>query len=360
VSDLHEDLTTALAAVEPGAAPVEVDHTVPIAYLSAFAASSASSWVVGNQHGVLLDGSSLAGQPRFLDYGAAWSIAGSADNFAIATASGRILYFDATTNALVSTLNFPSSSLALSSDGSVLAAAGSTHDAQYAPDRSIKLYSMPAGTLVSSFPFTLTSSPTLQSMVLSGSGTVLGEILTSNSTCDSLAITAIGGSTLWCDDTGQVQGVSLSPDGTLVAASTAVATPNAVTTIYKNGSLVTSVPGSSLGWLDNNRVLAGLFTTTSAQPPVYASSVIYDSSGNKLSTPPIPSLDNFVPDLPVQAVTADSVYSPSLNSIYSLTSGAALWQSASPSSGISFSARGAVTDPEVVFTSGSVVLAEPY
>ena len=69
---------------------------------------------------------------------------------------------------------------------------------------------------------------------------------------------------------------------------------------------------------------------------------------------------------PVQTLSETSVYSPSLNAIYSLASGSngtATWSSGSPVQ-LPFNSSnnfvGAVAGSEVVFPSSNLVLAEPY
>jgi hypothetical protein len=69
-----------------GATPTSANYSVPIAFLSAYAETSAAGWLIGNQHGVLIDRESLAAQPRNLTLGAAWSIAGGSAYFSVATA----------------------------------------------------------------------------------------------------------------------------------------------------------------------------------------------------------------------------------------------------------------------------------
>lgn len=83
--------------------------------------------------------------------------------------------------------------------------------------------------------------------------------------------------------------------------------------------------------------------------PVYTGSAIYSSSGIKLAAPPLPELQS------LQALSSDSVYDPSSNTIYSTTTGAATWTTASSSTG-----RGAIAGSNVVFASGSEVLIQPY
>src|SRR6185312_12944001 len=78
---------TTLAVAAPGAlsiidlsgttTPTKTDYTPPSGVrASAYAASTASAWMLGSGS-LLLDGASLGGTPRYFDYGAVLSIAGS-------------------------------------------------------------------------------------------------------------------------------------------------------------------------------------------------------------------------------------------------------------------------------------------
>jgi hypothetical protein len=356
--------TAAVTVIDlSGSNPNTTNFNVPIAYMSAFAGISGSQWLVGDRWGVLLDGKSIAGIPRYLGYGAAWSIAGSSGLAAVATASGVILYFDAATNARKGMINFASSQIALSSDGSVLAAAGDQFDDQYHSDWSINVYSLPSGSEIHSWPYSYPANG--QSAVLpfeitlSGSGTALGQVLgtlngvTGAWTCSRQVTAVSGGPVLWSDTFTPALPclglpIRLSPDGTKVAVSNNKFATSA-TNIYSNGTLVTAVPGWAVGWLDDSRVLANSYTLTNSSPDPYSGSTIYNSSGTKLSAPPLPELQS------LQIVTADSVYDPGSNAIYSTTSGMATWTSASPSTGV-----GALAGSNIVFASGSQVLVQPY
>jgi hypothetical protein len=141
----------------------------------------------------------------------------------------------------------------------------------------------------------------------------------------------------------------ISPDGTLIAASTDLS-PAASTNIYKNGTLVTAVPGWAVGWLDNGRLLAITYINQELAAK-YDKSVIYDSLGNVLGTPSLPEMH------PIQVATPDTLYSPRLNEIVSLTTGAATWASGNPAKTL---VTGAISGSQVVFPSGSLVLAQPY
>jgi hypothetical protein len=68
----------------------------------------------------------------------------------------------------------------------------------------------------------------------------------------------------------------------------------------------------------------------------------------------------------LQVATSDSIYSPETNTIMSLIMGATLWASADASCtgynmacGVDIGA-GAVTGSQVIFSSGALVLTQPY
>jgi len=335
-------------------------YQVPIAYLTAFAASSATTWVVGNLHGVVLDGTSLTTEPRYLTLGAAWSIAGGTGYVAVATASGSILVFNPATNASALTINFSSSQLASSTTGAVLAAAANSNDGQYETDRTLNIYSLPSGSLINSFPSSFTSStPTsLASMLLSGSGTVVEQSFIANTSssnntrCPNEVIATTGGTPIFC---GSGASFALSPDGTLFARNSSGGLPTDTTDIFQNGTLATTVPGDGVGWLDNGHLLVYTYSTNSSRGFFYAGAVIYSPSGQVLSKPQVPELHE------IQVVSTDQIYSPISNAIVSVTTGATSWASANnPTDFSGVGEVGAVAGSEVVFASGNLVLAQPY
>ena len=347
-----------------GAAPVSASYTVPYAYLTNFAARSPTQWLVGNSHGVIFDGTSLGGTPRTLTLGTAWSIAGGTGFVSVATASGTIFYFNASNNTLAGTIAFSSSQLSASSDGTVLAAAANTNDFQYETDRTVNIYSLPSGALIDTFPYSYPNN-ILTYMAMSGSANVLAEQFAPSPTnaCVTQVIPTMGGATIFCDNTvaesfPSIQDVQLSPDGTLVATSSPSTDGSVTTNIHKNGTLVSAVPGSVAGWLDNTRFLVNEFTNAGMAGVEAAGTTIYDSLGNKLGNPPI--LDLIVP---FQAVTSNSVYlrpvlpaiSSGANTIESLTTGTLTW-----ASGNSLVGPGAVGGSQIVFASGNLVLVQPF
>jgi len=335
-----------------GSSPARTDHALPTHYGSAYAAVSSSQWVEGNRHGVLVDGASLGGTPRYFGLGTAWSIAGGDQRVAVATASGKVLFFDAATEAQQGSIDFSSSRLGLSADGTVLAAAADEQDAQYSTDWSIKLYSLPAATQTRNWSYTYGSYPLPFDLSLSSSGTVIGQVLGtfngSTWTYTRQANATATGALLWSDSiSGQFQPIRLSTDGSLIAVSSSKDS-QAGTNVYLNGSLSTAVSGWAAGWLAGNRLLVNNYTVSQGNT-TFKNCVVYSSTGTPLGTPPLPELSS------IQAVGSDDVYDQVRNSIYSATSGAVLWSTSSPALGV-----GAVAGPRVVFASGAQVRAEPY
>ena len=345
-----------------GAHVSQASFTAPVAYTSAFGAASTSQWMIGNNWGVLVDGASLAGRPRHFGHGAAWSIAGSDSRVAVATAAGEILYFDASTNVQEGAIGFSSSQIALASDGSVLAAAGDQNDSQYHDDWSINVYSLPSGVAIKTLPYSFANFASGGSlpldMTFSRSGDVLGLVQGTFSgfgdvwNCLRQVSAVTGGAVLWSDaqTSSQCLGapIRLSPDGTKVAVSSSISAPSG-TNVYVNGQLVSAVPGAVVGWLDNDRILVNNYTSNFVGVLIYAGCAIYDFSGTKLGAPPLPEIRS------LQIVSTDSVYDPGSNTIYSTTTGKALWSGAGPSTGV-----GAVAGSGVVFESGNQVLVQSF
>jgi hypothetical protein len=358
-----------------GSTPASTNYVSPLGPAEAYSFLSASQWMLGTPGGVLIDGASLVGAPRYFDYGAPWAVAGSASRVAVGTAVGQIVYLDAATGALEGTINFRGpidnnpGKLALSSDGTVLAAFA-------VGPNTLTIYSLPSGTPLKSYTYAATCAATaptcLWDFTLSASGSVLGQVTGTydgtNWACSRQVTAVMGGPVLWSDTTTgggweangapcTVVPIRLSADGTEVAVSNyKFNRPNQGTTnIYKNGTLVTAVPGWTVGWLDADRILVNNYGTFAGDPAVnYLGASIYNSSGMKLAdlTYPhlLPELDTF------DVVSVDSVYGPALNAIYSLTNGTPIWTSASP---ILYNS-GAIAGSNVVFASGHEIVSQPY
>ena len=359
----------AISVIDLSAAtPSKTDYTAPLPLLtdspivgSPYAAVSASQWIMGNQYGVLLDGASIGSTPRYFGYGQALSIAGGTSYFAIATASGPILYFDSNTLALLGKLNFTAGKLALSSDGTVLAAVGGLA----INTGSVNIYALPTGNLQYSWP-------AAQDIALSGSGTVLAQDVWSNLTYTQEAGATTGGSLAFSTTFSSHGGIfpppliRLSPDGSLVITSQEGEPPGAingvqptvVSNLWHNGTLVTALPGLPVGWLDDNRVVVNQFVYQTSS--VSYTCVLYDATGTPTGAPCA------LPEalLRFQPISSDLVYNPDANQILSVSTGKVNWVSADPWSNSSgnpyYAAAGAVAGTNIIFVSGTGVVAQPY
>lgn len=337
-----------------GSSPVKTDFTTPIGYLSAFAATSASKWFAANRYGVIVDGAST-NAAKTLSRGEASSIAGGTNQIAIATADGLITYLNPATPTSTGTIAFSSSKLALSSDGTVLAAAATSQYAQYSPDRTLKIFSLPSGTTTGSIPYTVNTSgtPYLLDFSLSGSGTVLGQLLEVYSPSQFGEYRTVGpvagGPSIWSDPVMSSLPLSsgaplISPDGTLISVTNL--SQYYTSNIYQNGALVTAIPDVVVGWIDNNTMLVN--TYSHGKFSFYLSAAIYDATGAEISTSSIPELSR------IQALGTDQIYSPVQNKIFSLSSGQAIWSATVPST------DGAVAGSYIVFVSGNRILTDTH
>lgn len=291
------------------------------------------------------------GTPRFFGYGQAWSIAGSASRFAVATASGRVPYFDSASLASQGTIQKLSSELQLSSDGTVLAALGDNLDAP-GLDGALNIYSLPSQGLLKSWAYNFTTPYPLD-ITLSGSGSMLGQVLTApNGSLTRQVTAATGGSPIWTEtffagNSLTFLPIRLSPAGSLIAVSDGPAfSPTTGTKMLKNGTLVTAVTGWAVGWLDDNRLLVNTYKVRATPIFDFAGALIFDATGKQIGVSGVPHLDA------LQPVSTDSIYAPELNLILSVTSGTISWMSLDPVRGV-----GGVAGAHVVFASGARVLA---
>jgi hypothetical protein len=141
--------------------------------------------------------------------------------------------------------------------------------------------------------------------------------------------------------------LTLSPNGSLIAEHSG----GSVTNIIQNGSLASAVNGLSLGWIDNSRVMADEFNGAGT---AYLGTNIHTSSGSLLASPTLPALNSF------QTVTCDSVYDPSTNQIYSLTTGQPSWTGTYPIPASPNPGKGAISGSKVIYLSGHRLVVEAY
>jgi Putative Ig domain len=326
-----------------GASPVRSDPNTPSTKNVAFAAVSATQWLTGTSFGVIFDGASTVANPRYLGYGTVWDIAGSATRYAVATASGRILFFDATTNTQEGTLSAYSASLAISADGSTLAAAGDNFGAQYNNDLTPRVYTLPGGATLSSF-----AGARAKIASISAAGTVVGfggsvypatgGNATFNFGCDAILFTS-DAATVACPALA-----SSSPNPLLIDTQDA-------SQIYTNGTLVTAFKGLAVGWADDGHLVVNSYSVNSPVNPsvTFDGASYYDATGKQLGATPLPQLFR------VQPIGSNSFYAPQQNTIYGVAAANPIWTAPYPVLG-----TGAVAGGNVVFVTGAQVLALPH
>jgi hypothetical protein len=363
-----------------GPAPVRSDYALPfsseeVSRGTAFAATSASGFVIGNEQGAIVDGASLPatpnppGTPRFLTLGGVLAIAASSHSVAMSFSTGNTLVMDPRTSSIQATLPFSASRLEMSSDGTILAA-GIYGFA--AGGQSVKVVSLPSAVPLATF-----SPPAGGEIRLSAAG-----ILLEQSGVGGRQITAAtGGPVLWSDQpnlgVASANGVAapLSPDGTGIAANLGgdplwgAAGPAPAVNLYRNLQLSGALTGYSPGWVGNDRVLVCQYTADgSGNYTVLGSCAIYDGTGTLISAAAALKISRLQMAGPTSAY-----YALGPNSIVSLTTGGTLWMSANTdpiarfqvSTGThgpipnEFGTPGVLTSAYVAFPSGTLVLAQP-
>lgn len=298
-----------------GAAPTETDHNPPVS--DVYAAVSASQWVTGGGSNGVVYGVSPALAPRYFGYGHALGIAGSGSRFAIGTSIGTVLVYNASDLSLETTLTLTGDQLAMSADGTVLAALT-------AQPNSVSTLTLPAGTVINTWTNLGTGNITL-----SNSGALLGQTLSSGCQVTSSSSTTV----LWSDSSCQGP-VRLSLDDTLIAVS-----DGANTSVFLNDVLSTAISGVAVGWLQNN----DLYVNGAG------GGAIFDSQGIKQNSPNLPILNG-----PLQVLGSTAIFDASSNSIYSLSTGAQTWSA--PRGAL----RGAVSGSQVVYTLDNQVVTQPF
>ena len=343
-----------------GSSPVETKYTAPTLSNSAFGAISATEWLVGNSAGAILDGATLSTTPRFLSQGTAFDIAASTSTVAVATAAGNVYLYNPADTTLQETIPFQSSQLALSSDGSELAASNDSAYAQYHNDETLNLYALPGATVTRSWPYQFDATG-LFAFSLSPDGSAIGQSTGTftNSAWQYKRFVAStkDGSVLWSDTPTSGNGLSgignspdaplLSPNGDNIAASNGPAATSAVV-IYQNAKQTAALSGVAVGWIDENDLLVDLYTYNSkTEQTTYQGSTIYTPTGTAVSSPGLPQILSFQP------LTSSSIYVPATNTIYSTSTGSSTWTSTYPNGG-----KGAVVNNQVIFLSGARVVVQ--
>jgi hypothetical protein len=342
-----------------GPSPAMTEKALPVGggdvYPFTYAVLSATQWMTGTAHGVLFDGASSLTSPRYFNYGAVLSIAGSGARFAISTASGRILHYNSTTGALEGTVNGFSQKLVFSADGSKLAAGGAYTEAigpgpELTEVHKARVYSLPDENVLSIWPAN-NNDPLPLDIDLSADGSVLAQTFGSGAAAVN---PAAGGGPTWTAP-GNCVGIHLSPDGSQVGCNNQMrpfpATSPTTWQLFpnSNGSQGITLDGWALGWVDAGHILVNHDYFFANFTPMFRYTSVNSATGAELSKPALPPL------AVMQPLPPDSIYSQEQNAIFAVGSGTATWLSPTLNRQV-----GAVAGPNVVFTSGHYVLSLPH
>lgn len=337
-----------------GATPVRRDYTAPLPYIRGFGSASASDWAFTNNLGVMYG--ELGGPtPTLYSLGAARSIAGSDSRFAVATASGRIFYFDANTRQLQDEIEFVSGKIRMSADGNLLAASAEYTYAQYRTDRTLKVFSLPSETVAAEWAHSFGGNLLLD-FTFSRSGNMVGRVARMTGANTTGYVTQLNGTPVWTHvgepPSGIFPPIQISPNGTLIALADGDAAEPTASNVYLNGTLSSVASGYAIGWVDDNRLLLNRYSTPrSPLLPRYEGADLVNASGQIItSLLPLPEL------FEIQAISGNRIYSPDTNEVYDLTTGERTWSSQAPKQ---FDNAGAVAGSNVIFTSKATVRIEP-
>jgi hypothetical protein len=342
-----------------GAKITETTIGFPLEGAGGFSADFAGNWSVssGGSGSLIYDGATAMGPsgPQPMNCGQVTSIAGAATGtVAISVEAGQVLYIDvqASPRALVGSLGFSAQKVALSNDGSLLAAEGAT----------LRVFDIPGGTTRDIFPTAFAFS-------LSAGGTTLGEsterldAVSRNSVFTRRLADVATGATYLTDAFATSIGfagealptIALSPDGTLAAICDFAAEPptaSATTNIFSGGRIVGTAQGYPVGWLDNERLVVNTYTDVDSgpvNPPRYAGSSICNTEGAVVAAAPFPELGAFS----LVGAGGAQIYDPLTNTIYNVSDGSVVWTSSDSPQGI-----GDVAGSFVVMLSSHQVLVE--
>jgi hypothetical protein len=276
--------------------------------LSAYGSASASRWWVA-ANSALVDGPTLASNPVFLAPGRVQSMSGANAVVALLCDSKQLLVVDVGTGAIQNSIPFlqeDPGALQISSDGTVLAAS-----ATVAGGTSINVYSLPGATLENTS--VIGSGSDL--WALSADGTALAESVynTGAPHNSTVQVTAPSGGavlgTIPADLTVPGDTLVLSPD----ASAIAISAPGGNTNIFQNYSLLNTVSGTVLTFLNETEVLAAL------EVNYQSTSAIYEITNPvPIASPPVPAAPGLV------LLSPGAVYLPS-EVVYSLPAGTQLW-----------------------------------
>jgi hypothetical protein len=309
-----------------------------------FTADGGSEWLAASSDGLLVHGTGNQ-MGDSLTLGKITHVDANDARIAVATASGKIAYFDGGTLQQQGTLDFGAKRVRLSSDGSILLAMSEPGTAG-ATQRRVNEYSLPSGSLVSSQEIA-----TLADISLSGSGSI--RALTTGAPASYLFTETpdlIADQMVATHAYEGVPRLHFAPGEEYVVYEANNRDSGGVSHLRRIGQPgFTPIPGNVMGWLDDQRILVNRFTNNVRES---SATEIYDRTGGLLGSMNFGLRNNQLADFHLPS--PDRIYLPATNSIRSLSDGTPLW------TGPSGSVGGAIAGPYIIFQQGRSVLVEPH
>jgi hypothetical protein len=300
--------------------------------LSAFAADANGDFAVGSALGSLyFQGTSRAPSASgMLGCGSVVSVAGSTEGTGVvATASGNLFVVDVPTSTVRADLGIAADEVALSGDGKTLALLERANDAGAV---ALDILALPAGSVLHTF----TGAPAPLSFSLSQDGTTLARRLPNETD-----VTDLSGTNSLLTIAGALPvSPALSPSGKYVAAPEGAFPPS--TQLFAQGTLVSAMNGTAIGWTDDNHLLVQLSPYRSTPGP----STLYDNQGNVLAMPALPILTAF------SAITATTIYSRDDGNLYDVTTGSLVSRTSLPG--------GVVAGARILAPEGPALVGKTY
>jgi hypothetical protein len=294
----------------------------------AFASDSNGDWAIGGFGLIAYHGTaSSPGATGTLGCGVVLGITGSPSGVvALGTSGGQTIVLDVAAASLLAepplasgdwssfggvVLPSVNNGLKLTSDGQTLAA--TTSDAiNEVPTSDVTLfvYSAPGWGTEYSYPYPYGTQGTSLFFDMSADGSTLARTVGSGISASSFqtTVTNLSGTTTVLTYSGETAAPLLSPSGAHIAVNDSTST---TVRLYAGGTLVTAVPGTAIGWLDDNHVFLQVIDPEAAS---YVTR-IYDAQGTLAGYPELPQMVGF------DVVGPTTIYSHTDQRIYDVTTG---------------------------------------
>lgn len=305
--------------------PRMVSLSSPIPRHDGFAMDESGGWSVGAWSGNVFYSDAAGMKAGLLGWGKPLSLGGSAADGSTKVAvigfpfKTAVVDLSKSPPSLLTTLDSGGQHVEVSRDGDRIVAQ-SFDAAQYLPERTLRAFTMPAGTLLHEWKFVWGTDPSLYDFAFSAGGSRIAYFTGSSANNFDWHVEDLSGGKVASGPPSD-RGLVLSPNGAEYATryfELRDQLANKPTQLYHDGVLVAGITGDAVGWLDDNRLLVA--TYSDPYRITLDKAKLYDPSGKLLSTLPLTkAIFSF------DAVPGDRLYVRNTDTIYDLKTGAAEW-----------------------------------